>query len=545
MILKLKQCAFISDKHKRKVSIIGGLLLSFSFVMGAFLHYQNRLARTIPEFLFHVLLIILGTIVTGPLMGFLFELCERLTKWMHEYQRHKILKYKSTTVFLATWAFIFACWIPMFLNNWPSNFIFDAKYQIREVLMEGYHTHHPLVHTYLMGLFYRFGMRIGNVSLGFSLYTLLQMLMLSFAMGVVVSYLYKKKIPRVLLVIFTLFYALIPVNAIFSITATKDVCFATFFLLYSVYIFRWFVDEEEFHLLKWTGFVCSGIIMCLLRNNAVFALVAITPFFLIFKKGKRKKMKTALSMILVLVGFALSTFFVGKALHAYNNDAVKESFSVPLQQLARVASYRYDDLDLELYQEITTFIPTENIESYSPYISDGVKNGADENMLQDHMGEFLLLWAKIGVKYPGEYVASFMANTMGFWYLGPTEYEIAEEISTFHTTIGMGEEIEKKDFIPFIGKINQYLYSEMNYKKIPVLRQFFHASFYFWIVLFTILNAIYSKKKKNILGLGLVITYILTLFLGPIVTLRYMYAIIVSIPLIIVLLFYTKNDIDA
>jgi hypothetical protein len=553
MISKLKEHVWISDKHKRRVSITGGLLLSFAIVVGAFLHYQNRLARNFPEFLLHLLIILLVSLVTIPLTSLLLVGIEKVSIWYKEKQVNRILKYKNKTVLIVSWALIFLCWMPMFLTNWPSNFIFDAKYQIQEVLTNGYHTHHPLVHTYLLGFFYRLGMDMGNASLGLSFYTLLQMLTLSFVMGLTITYLYQKKVPKVLLIIFVAFYALIPVNAIFSITATKDVFFAALFLLYSIYVCRWIYDNEDFGILQWIGFVLTGICMCLFRNNAVFALVAIMPFFLIFKKGKGNKIKYILSIVAILLGFMLTTFLVGKALHSYNNDAMKESLSVPLQQLARVANYRVDDLDPDLYQEITTFIPVENIESYSPYISDAVKIGADENMLQDHMGEFLSLWARVLVRFPGEYVASFMSNTMGFWYPGPTAYEIAEEISLFHTSIGMGEEIVKQDYLPWIGGINHYLYGEMNYKHVPVLNLFFKSFFYVWMMLLVIFNSIYAKKKRNILPMGLMITYILTLFLGPIVTLRYMYCVIVSLPILIFLLldskyvekFNVKNSKDA
>ena len=91
--------------------------------------------------------------------------------------------------------------MPVFLANWPGNFIYDAKYQLSEVVHNSYKTHHPLIHTWLMGTAYKLGVEWGNVSKGFQLYTLLQMLVLSSSFAYGLLYLRKRGMPRLFRVI--------------------------------------------------------------------------------------------------------------------------------------------------------------------------------------------------------------------------------------------------------------------------------------------------------------------------------------------------------
>ncbi len=518
------------DNQRKKISYIGGSLFSFAYVTGMYLHYKNHLPERISGWLYLLFIIVGIVILVVPIMDRILAFLERVASWYQKKKQDTIVKMRPTIFLLLTWLLIFLCWMPMFLLNWPGNFIFDAPYQLYEVITETYRLHHPLLHTWLMGVFYRYGVSIGNVSLGYSFYTILQMLILSFAGARTITYLYKRKTPRVIWILSLLFYAFVPVNSIFSITATKDVLFAAFFLLFTIGIFAWFFDHKSFRPIAWIGWSVSGIFCLLLRNNAFFALVAIAPFFVIFTKEKKRKVMMASALLIIVGSTVLLTLGMKTSLHAYANDARKEALSVPIQQLARVASYREDDLDASLYQKIVQYIREEDLKNYNPYLSDPVKNNANEELFKSNFVDFLSLYLKVGAHFPGEYVASFMTNTLGFWYPGETEFQIAQEISTYHMLIGIGDEIEKHSFLPFLDSIHNELFSKANYRTIPILRQFFLPALYFWLILLAILFMTFKKKKKNIIVLGFMITYFLTLFLGPFVSLRYLYAIVVCLP---------------
>lgn len=190
-------------------------------------------------------------------------------------------------------------------------------------------------------------------------------------------------------------------------------------------------------------------------------------------------------------------------------DTYRETLSVPLQGLARVASYRRDELPQELYDEICIYIQEADIPNYNPYISDAVKNNANEVALKTNTLNFFKLWAKVGLRFPDEYVESFLTNTLGYYYPLASGVYISTEIALYHTLIGDGEEIEKRGLE---GPIKD-LYSH-----------------FFW------------KKNTGFLMPGILLfAYILTCFAGPTVMLRYIFCVVTATPVLIYLMMSSGN----
>ena len=70
---------------------------------------------------------------------------------------------------------ILACYVPMFAITFPGSFAYDVPFQLEQVFTDSYSTHHPLLHTLLMGSLVKLGHHFGNINLGAALYTLVQM----------------------------------------------------------------------------------------------------------------------------------------------------------------------------------------------------------------------------------------------------------------------------------------------------------------------------------------------------------------------------------
>lgn len=87
--------------------------------------------------------------------------------------------------FFLLWAIIFCCWVPILLATWPGTWAFDTIYQTQWLLNGGSITaHHPVVHTlWLSGCLWLSDVLVGNYSAGFAVYTILQMLILSFLLA--------------------------------------------------------------------------------------------------------------------------------------------------------------------------------------------------------------------------------------------------------------------------------------------------------------------------------------------------------------------------
>lgn len=547
-------CAYIlsrlltnEDKRLKKVSVITGILLSASCVYGAYAHYTNDIFVSTGVAVLQIFLIVGISFLTVPLSAEIFLIFEKLTQWFSKKKNIGDMSVPAKNpgiYFLSVWAIIFASYIPLFLANWPGNFVFDARYQLKDVILYTHSTHHPLLHTLLMGWAYNLGVKMGSASAGFQLYTLIQMLVLSASFAYCLLYLYKKKVYRGIRIGALLWFALFPMNPLFAISATKDVLCAAFFLFSVVFYVRLFYDRESFKWYSYVGLVTSNVLLSLLRNNALYAVILFVVISLFFNKGVKEKLKVIFLIVVIYVLSNLSNEALIRSVDATEPDTYRETLSVPLQCLARVAAYRGDELSEEYYNEICQYIRDIDIPSYNPYLSDPIKNTANETLLKTNTLNFVKLWFKVGLQFPDEYFESFVTNTLGYWFPLNQGTYVTMDVRLYHTLIGVGEELEKKELFPIIGKIYNPLFYEDNYSFVPVLGYLFRTTLYVWFYVFGFFKLLYSRDKKGLLLTTLPIVYCLTCLAGPAVAIRYLYSIIVCVPIFIYMLMNSNRKTD-
>ncbi len=542
------------DGRLKIVSSVGGILLSMSIVYGAYAHFVNDIFRGIGETFLQFGMILGVGILSSSVFAELFVLLDKAgdkfqissadtsesgktcnVKIRIFYKKH------SFAVFLSYWISIALCHFFIFLAYWPGNFVFDAKYQMANVITGDYSTHHPLIHTLMMGKAYEFGQSIGNVSAGYQLYTIVQLLILTASFAYALFYMYKKGARTSYIVFGWMFFALFPMNPLFAISATKDVLCAAFFLFFMVFLVRYFWDRDNMKVISYIGMVVTGVLLALFRNNALYAVLVSAVIFVIVVRGWKEKGKLVILFAVILVLAKIVNAGLISYTGALESDTYRETMCVPLQCLGRVASYHQDDLDATVYNEICQYIPEEYITAYNPYNADAVKNNADEELLKTNTVNFFKLWAKVGIQFPDEYIESIITNTMGYWYpLNQGRY-VSADIAVYHTLIGIGDELEKHSFCPIVNKIYDPLFFKGEYYKMPLLGYFFRNAPYIWFTVIFALFGLYKKDKRILLTSCLPIIYLLTCFCGPMAALRYIYSVIVCMPLLIYLILNCKN----
>ena len=529
------------DKRLHVLSFIGGLCLSAAIVYGTYAHFVNDIFVDAGTVFLQFGLILGIAVATAPLTEELFLFFDRIQSWYEQKmgagKASDSGNVKNPGIYILIFILLlFLSWIPMFLANWPGNFIYDAKYQISENLTHSYSTHHPLLHTLLMGWAYKLGQTLGNVSAGYRFYTILQMLVLSSAFAYLLVYLYRKNAPRCIRVGVLLWFALFPMHPLFAITSTKDVLFAAFFLYLMMYLVRLLFDKEKFCWHSYVGLIASGMLSMLFRNNGVYAIVVGAVLIAVLAKRWKERLLIVGLVAVMFCGYQVGNRILIASTHAGSSDTYRESMCLPLQCLARVACYHRDEMKEEDYQEICLYLREEDISSYNPYNADLVKNNANETALRSNTVNFFKLWAKVGLQFPGEYLESILTNTLGYWYpLDRGDY-VVMGIPLYHTLIGTEEEIVKHSYCSPAEKIYNYFFFEGNYRQTPLLGYLFRAELYVWLLIYFILWAIY--KKQITLGKIAVIPflYLGTCFLGPTVAVRYVYCLIVLAPLFVYLI---------
>ena len=510
-----------------------GFLISLLIVYGAYAHLINDIFIDTPTVFLQFGCSIGLSFLLIPLLAQFFLLWDKCESTFVLNPSKKFSKIPDWAVFLIYWTVIFLCFLPMFLSHWPGNFIFDAKYQIIDGIRGTHSTHHPLAHTLLMCWAYNLGLANGNASWGFQFYTIIQMIVLSGSFAFCCFYLYQKEVPRWLQIIAFLWFAIFPVNALFTITATKDVLFAAFFLFFFIFCIRFFLDHEE----TWyclLGICAFGTLAALYRNNALYAILIAFLASIALCKTWKKRGLILTSLIIIYASSNLINQGLINYANATQPDTYRETFPAPLQCLARVAAYKGDTITDELKSEIYLYIPEYRISDYNPYNADPIKEFANENLLRSNTFNFVKLWAKVGLKYPDEYLEHLITNTLGYWYPLHQGVYVSTDIALYHTLIEIGPEIEPQNYCDWANKLYMPFWS-LEYRHIPILGYLFRNAPYVWMTILSFFAAWYKKDSSKVSVLLLPFLYILTCFAGPLAALRYIYCIVIITPLIIYL----------
>ncbi len=530
-----------NDKRLHIVSGITGLVLSLLFVYGSFTLFQNNIFQSAEVTRLQICMMAGFFPAVMACAEEVLLLFDKLPAWYNrkeekEWAAEVFFRKHKAAYFFVVWLAVFLSFMPIFLGCWPGNFAYDAPAQMVQVLTESYNTHHPLLHTFMMGWAYNFGAMMGDVSNGYQLYTLAQMLLLSGAFAYCVYYLFLKKAARAWRLGVLLWFCWFPMHAMFAISSTKDVPFAAFFLIFMIYLIRLLYDREQFKWYSYMGLIGSGVFCVLMRNNAVYAILAGGLILILFEKGGWKpKLRIASLLVAIYVIGNVTNTGMALAVNAENTDRYRESMTATLQSLGRVAAYRRDDLDDALYREICMYIDEEAIASYNPYLADLIKDAANEELLRENLLNYFKLWVKVGLQFPDEYIESFLANTMAYWYVLDMAPFTANPVDFFHNLIWLSdvEQIEKRGYFDLAGEFYGDLFWQEKVRETPVLGYLFRIDGWVWFLNFYFLWCIYRKSKKAGLMGAVPFMYMATCYLGPIPILRYIYCIIVLIPLLL------------
>lgn len=418
------------------------------------------------------------------------------------------------------------CWLPYFLYQFPGIMTPDSLNQFEQVLGQTpYSNHHPFVHTMLFKLCFQIGMLFThNMVAATSFYTLFQMCFLA---GSILYFLKTLRLFRIrdeILILITLFYALVPYHAVFSVTLWKDIPFAAAVLLFSCTLLRMTARITPAVLSVFTG---SGIMICLFRSNGWYGFLLGLPFLLFRYRKHAKKIYPALAAVVltaVVVKWPLMN-----ALEVTQPDLI-ESLSIPTQQIAAVICK-----DRELTPEQLAMI--ENVvdltyikDLYNPTFADNMKElvrAGNQDYLAAHKGEFLKLWADIGRSYPGDYLKAYINQTYGYWY-PDSFYPVADVEGVSATKLGVSH-------TPLIGGPVVVKVKEISLKlgsMVPLYSLLWSMGIAFWFFLFCIGTTLVRREKdKLICYLPSFALYLTVMIATPVATdFRYVYFMVLAVP---------------
>ena len=538
-----------SDWEKRIASVILGIILSISCVFGAYLFYPADIFQRSPEDIKPILNVIELLMVTVPVSDGILSISDSIFDFVSGKAQAKkgvfgkidsFFDKKPAVELLAVWVLVFAALTPMFLANWPLNFIGDVQYQMINYL-DGYITlHHPVIHTLLVGWTYDLGLKMGSPARGFQFYSLFQMTVFSFAAAYCIYFMRKIRTAPAIRIFALLFFLIMPYYKTGAISTLKDGISGAFFLIYAVGVAFLLVRKNT---VRWNDYIIpalGGIFACLFRNNMIYAIVAAAVIALIIEKGKKERIVTIILIAVVAVGAVGGNKLLAKSVNAADTDKYRETLSVPLQCLARAMKYE-EDMPTELREDFSHYVSDENLAKYSPFLADPIKNDANEKVLRDNIVNFVKLWIKVGIRYPEDYVEAIGSLVQGYFYPLETSYGAVMDIALYTVPYDKMEPLVKKDLAPW-HKIFDCFYNESKYN-IPLWGLLFRPTVYIWGLMFAIAWEIIRKRRQAFIVTLLPLMYFCTCLLGPAAMMRYILPLIYTVP-VVVWAAFDKNITD-
>lgn len=528
-------CISCLQKCEKRLKIFGGIfgiLFSAGIVFGHFLRYRGYVFEQIGK-VGLVFFLILGISIPSAFIFTKFcDFVERFTfteKLDTETEDKKGIKRFSIKVF----TIIMLAWIPVWLAFFPCIYGYDIYTQLyTNIYLGNYSSFQPIIHTLFLRFCFKVGRIVGSNVVGMAFYSIIQMSVLAGSITYALVFLKSKNIKGINYYI--AWFALYPFHPIMAISTTKDIFFSAAVLILVVYIFQSLEKRKSIRSLWGMAFFTS--IMLLFRNNAIYAFLLAWVIGWCIQKEKRK--------LYIILGFfiiVLTKTLDGGLMFLTSAESAPlvEMLCVPLQQMGRVGNLKGEEAVEEVLGERA-------IANYNPALADGVKGSLREGGISD-LSEAFHTYITMGIKYPGIYLDAFLANTAGYWAiedLSSTEiYGKGMEGRTGIVQLVHWEFAEEacnvKEYHLLPGIFNCYirLFANNEYLKIPVFSMLFHMSIYTWLMIIYILFHIYKRRWKQLLPAAFLIGYFITLLLGPCVLVRYMYPIILSVPIFLAYIF--------
>lgn len=488
-------------------------------------------------------------------------------------------------VWLAFFLFCLLCYLPYFLMYYPTWFNNDAVWQMEQALgMAAKSNHHPYFHTLIIKVFLTAGYGLfRDYTAAVALYTFFQMALTAAVFGFYLYLLYRRGTRLLWLVLAVFFYALLPINGMYSICMGKDAWFTAAFLLFIWAVYHCAATQasrgaagqteipgsfdgsrKDFGVSggrRWLWFFVTGLSVCLLRSNGIFVFLGTAALLILSrifsgrasdgagrkgaisgtkrqkpqrekkgawheKGGERRKMYISISAVLVCY-----LFWQGPILHALQVEPPDtiESLTMPVQHLL-CAYVRGGNLKPEEVEMLEAVVPLEQIEEYyNPYLFDMTKNyireHGNQRAIADNRGAYARLWLNVGLRNPMLYLEAEIRQTAGYYALHIPHDQILYS-DYFMVDNPFGIENERKlfsyDASLAMGRLLQWFQTFYN--------RVWSLGMSTWLLLFALACTLYRGRRAIVFAPCVMLLVSLLLATPVYNEFRYAYGVFVALP---------------
>lgn len=331
-------------------------------------------------------------------------------------------------------AVLVLCRIPVLAVWWPGVVPFDTFRSLAYSRFGSWELYEPLGHSAII-----WALDSTRAALGWSDTTMiavgavLQILLSSLAWAFMLVRMAHWQVPRVLWWAALAWVVLVPANLLYPITLVKDGPFTwalvAFLTCLVELLLRHRNAEPSATTSRWArswpcvGAVVLAALLVALRSNGVHVVLLGALGLLLVRP---RPWRLAASLGAAAVAMTLVIAVPATQLLDAKPGPSAETYSVPIQQLARVAAVEKDALPAAQQKAVeSVFGPggyDEVAAGYDPAISDPVKSLANEHWQDAGLGTLLRAWLDVVPQHPGIALDATLAGTVGYWSPGaPSE----------------------------------------------------------------------------------------------------------------------------
>lgn len=398
--------------------------------------------------------------------------------------------------------------------------------------------HHPILQTYLIGWSIDLGRRFVNDNFGLFIYTFGQTMIYASVLAYTIKFAKKNGVNNKFCLILLAMYILVPMYALYSVSAVKDTLYTAFLILFTLKVFELVKNKDlklNFKNLVWLYFIM--LFIGLFRHNGVY-VIALTVIFLCFYSRK--------NFVKILVVFGL--FFA--SIYTFDNvfvpslgisdGSVREMLSVPFQQTARLVKKHPDFYQGEDREVIDKILDYDTLgKRYDPNLADAVKNEYNKYTTNDDLVKYFKAWGKGLVSHFDIYVDATLNNTYGYFYPNIHNWYVYSEFDNKVTKNNLVD-YHFNDLKILRGFLN--IYGNV-FPYIPLVGLLSNIACNTWVVLIVTVYLISSKHKKYLISLIPLYGSIIFCIIGPANTyFRYTMPYVFILPVVIVLIYCSIQD---
>ena len=539
----------ITDEKERKHRICYVTVISFLFALSMVMGYQLQNQGMTECGIRGKGMILLRACCLGitafPFVNLLFAGMEKVSTSDHREITGK--RWKSGKVFAVAAVGIFVCLIPVWLAYYPIIMSYDFHRQVNEAYkgLVWFYPLQPIAHTWVIWLFLQIGAALGSYETGMACMAVFQMALYAAVMGYAVTMIWRLAAKKWLVIIAAVFFALFPYNTVLVVCTTKDTMFTILFTLFFLILLeRNYFSTGKKKVLMDIFWVVEGCLMMQFRNNAVYA-VAVFMLILLLVRPKKEKVGILILGICLVVGEMGTRSVIKTAIGTQLGAPGIEAYSVPIQQFARVAYYHGEELeaqDPEMAELLKKYVAKEHWTDYYPPLADSVKGSTNPGPYTTETIQLIKDWLKVGSRYPNEFLDAFLELTRGYWFFD--DFSWAENLGygtekrygvlftyTSSEIEGYGE-IRHESKFPALEKGLEEIVSGNCFNNWPVISIIFHGSFYSWSFFLVMVFCLYRKRMQCFQTSLLPFLYFGTMLLGPVVQVRYLFPIMIILPIL-------------